>query len=33
MAYQRAEQKGKEGLARYREKAAKTQLELMDRNT
>ena len=31
MAYQRAEQKGKEALAAYREKAAKTQRELLDR--
>ena len=33
MAYKRAEQRGKEALAAYREKAAKTQRELMDRNT
>ena len=31
MAYQRAEQKGKEALAAYREKATKTQRELLDR--
>lgn len=31
MAYQRAEQKGKEALEAYREKAMKTQRELLDR--
>ena len=31
MAYKRAEQKGKEALAAYRERATKTQRELMDR--
>ena len=31
LAYKRAEQKGKEALAAYREKAAKTQRELLDR--
>lgn len=31
MAYQRAEKKGKEALEAYREKATKTQRELMDR--
>ena len=31
LAYKRAEQKGKEALAAYREKAANTQRELMDR--
>ena len=31
MAYQRAEQKGKEALAAYRERATKTQRELMNR--
>ena len=31
MAYQRAERKGKEALAEYKEKAAKTQRELLDR--
>ena len=31
MAYQRAEKKGKEALAAYKEKAMKTQREMMDR--
>ena len=31
MAYKRAEQKGKQALAEYKEKAAKTQRELIDR--
>ena len=31
MAYQRAEKKGKDALAAYREKSAKTQRELLDR--
>ena len=31
MAYQRAEKKGKEALAAYRERATKTQRELMDK--
>ena len=31
MAYKKAEQKGKEALAAYREKATKTQRELMDK--
>lgn len=31
MAYQRAEQKGKEALAAYREKATKTQRELLEK--
>ena len=33
MAYKKAEQRGKEALAKYREKAAQTQRELMERNT
>ena len=33
MAYDKAKKEGKEALARYREKAAQTQRELMNRNT